>query len=379
VGFLRSLFRITTRDYELKALVSARMLEPLDKFSDGIHVFCDLDKTYLETEFESWIKMAKIPFESPHDKITVPGASEVLECLRWGGDPKLSQSPKSGLHFVSSSPPQLRLALDGKLTLDHLEWTSDTFKNQSYNLRMARIDLLRHHIAYKTKAILDIATRLPDGSRIIMIGDNAEYDAFIYTGVRLFLEGRFNLAGLKDWLRGAQVEESVIGQVVSSQTMVPKNLKIVGIFIRSLPGYGQDKAGRFESGIYRFDQWIQIAWNLILNSMIHVNALPKLVRSFHNFHGVPLPHLRWCLSQVLDQKQVGSEMRTVISETLSRMGATGENVTEKKLLAWDLNMAGGSQLDLPEVFLPRMEASQWYQSIEKARQDRKRRRGASSP
>ena len=221
MSFLRHLLRVSSKDYKLRALVSARTLEPMSYFDKSVHVFCDLDKTYLETEFESWIKMAKIPFESPHDKITVPGASEVLELVRWGGGSKQGDGPQAGLHFVSSSPPQLRLALDGKLTLDRLEWSSDTFKNQTYNLRMGRLDLLRHHIAYKTKAILDIALKLTPESRIVMIGDNAEYDPFIYTGVRLLLEKRFDLAKLRESLDTAMVEFRVIIQVNTNDLRDP--------------------------------------------------------------------------------------------------------------------------------------------------------------
>jgi hypothetical protein len=289
---------MTPGHYELKALVSSRMLESLDQFEQGVHVFCDLDKTYLETEFESWIKMAKIPFESPHDKITVPGASEILELVRWGAAPKNCVSPRSGIHFVSSSPPQLRLALDGKLTLDNLEWSSDTFKNQTYNLRMARIDLLRHHIAYKTKAILDIATRLPDGSKILLIGDNAEYDAFIYTGVRLFLEGRLDKSGLKDWLRGAKVEEQVISQVVREEMKLPSDLCVLGIYIRSVPGYSSTAVSRFDGTWYQFESWLQVAWSLIRLGVIDPRSLTSVIRDFHNLHGVPMAHLRWCLYRV---------------------------------------------------------------------------------
>ncbi|MEI6833805.1 MAG: phosphatase domain-containing protein, partial [bacterium] len=237
MSFLRHLLRVSSKDYKLRALVSARTLEPMSYFDRSVHVFCDLDKTYLETEFESWIKMAKIPFESPHDKITVPGASEVLELVRWGGGSKQGDGPRAGLHFVSSSPPQLRLALDGKLTLDRLEWSSDTFKNQTYNLRMGRLDLLRHHIAYKTKAILDIALKLTPESRIVMIGDNAEYDPFIYTGVRLLLEKRFDLDNLRQWLAGAMVELPVIEQVISNDLRVPDGLRVEGVYIRSVPSY----------------------------------------------------------------------------------------------------------------------------------------------
>ena len=374
MSFLRRLFGVTTTDYELKALVSSRMLEPFTQFDAATHVICDLDKTYLETEFESWIKMAKIPFESPHDKITVPGASEVLEMVRWGGDPRSSPAPRSGIHFVSSSPPQLRLALDGKLTLDHLEWSSDTFKNQGYNLRMGRIDLLRHHIGYKTKAILDIVTRLPAGSQVILIGDNAEYDAFIYTGVRLFLERRISIAGLRDWLRGARVEDSVIAQVVSADIEVPGDIKVAGIFIRSVVGYSGSFVSRLEGTWSQFDHWAQVAWSLMKLGIINSTALPGVIRAFHNLHGIPLAHLRWCLYKALSDENLSAELRRAAEATLAGISAVGASGPSRRMLSWEFDMGMEKSLDVITSIDAKADASQWYQSVERARTERKQRR-----
>jgi hypothetical protein len=374
VSFLRQLFKLSTHDYKLRALVSSRTIESLTEWPDAVHVFCDLDKTYLETEFESWIKIAKIPFESPHDKITVPGASEVLELLRWGGDPDLNPQPKAAIHFVSSSPAQLRLALDGKLTLDRLEWSSDTFKNQTYNLRMARIDLLRHHIAYKTKAILDIASRIAPGSPLIMFGDNAEYDAFIYTGLRCFLERRFDVSGLKDWLRGAKVEETVIEQVVHRDLLIPDNLKVIGLYIRSIPGYVDHHATRFHGTWYRFDHWLQVIWTLMRQGFVAASSITPVFRLFHNLHGVPLAHLRWCVYRALADQTLADSVRHEAESLLVAVSTLGSSGPSRRMLDWELDLRLGGDISAVGDFNPRVEASNWYQSIQKSRMERKRRK-----
>jgi hypothetical protein len=351
------------------------MLESLESFGQGVHVFCDLDKTYLETEFESWIKMAKIPFESPHDKITVPGASEVLEFVRWGGEPRRSEVPRSAIHFVSSSPPQLRLALDGKLTMDNLEWSSDTFKNQSYNLKMARIDLLRHHIAYKTKAILDVACRLPPASRLLMFGDNAEFDAYIYTGVRMFLEKRVDQLGLKDWLRGAKVEEAVISQVVRPELQAPDSLEVVGIFIRNVPGYSTSVSSRFEATWFQFDHWLQVAWSLIKMRIIDPAALPSLLRNFHNYHGVPLAHLRWCLYRLTANVYPDQDIQVALERSVELLGTIGASGPSRRMCSWDFECNTTKSLDVVGGFDARHDSQHWYQSIEVARVERRRGKG----
>ena len=42
------------------------------------HIICDIDKTYLETEYDSFVKLAKIAFQTAEDKKTVIGAKNFL-------------------------------------------------------------------------------------------------------------------------------------------------------------------------------------------------------------------------------------------------------------------------------------------------------------
>lgn len=372
MSFFRRLLRVSSQDYRLRALVSSRVLEPLSSFDRAVHVFCDLDKTYLETEFESWIKMAKIPFESPHDKITVPAASEVLELVRWSSARDTKSHPSSALHFVSSSPPQLRLALDGKLTMDHLEWSTDTFKNQTYNLRMGRLDLLRHHIAFKTKAILDIASKLSQGSRVVMIGDNAEYDPFIYTGVRLLLEKYINWKGMREWLAGAQVEPTVLDQVIPSGIQIPDDIKFEGIYIRSVPTYSLGINSRFEGTWYQFDHWAQVAWSLMSKGIISTNMLPDFVRSLHNHHGVPLAHLRWCVEKSLNRDDVPDDVRTSANEILLELANRGSSGPTRRMLGWELDLFCDKDLHDLKISHSRDDANSWYKAIAAARTERKK-------
>lgn len=366
---LRRLFGMTAERYRLEALVRTRSIELLDQTIPRHHIICDLDKTYVETEFESWVKMARIPFERPHEKITVPGASEVLVSIR--NDEAISlNTPMTGLHFVSSSPPQLRSALEGKLVLDQLDWTSDTFKNQSYNIRMARIDLLRHHIAYKTKAILDIAGLVGKGSTLWMVGDNAEYDGFIYWGVKLFLEGMLDVAGFAGWLAAAKVERSVIQQVITgSEGFKDRNIKVAGIMIRRLNNYQIVRQKPFTDDIFMFDSWFQVAWQWLVAGLIRPEDLWGLVRAFHNIHGVPLEHLSWCLGQQA-QKSLPPNLEASLTQVLKRL--SDSRVVAKNSLGWELaNPIPQVTWTLPVPQIVTV-AHNWYESIELARSYRKK-------
>lgn len=367
---LRRLFGMTSERYRLEALVRSRSMESLDPQEPRHHIICDLDKTYVETEFESWVKMARIPFERPHEKITVAGANEVLVAVR-NDEVTAAQTPLTGIHFVSSSPPQLRSTLEGKLVLDQLDWTTDTFKNQSYNIRMARIDLLRHHIAYKTKAILDIVRSTAPGSSIWMVGDNAEYDGFIYWGVKLFVEGQVDLRGFAGWLAGAHVERAVIDQVLAGTEWVNTHrLRVAGIIIRKLNNYQIVRQKPFTDDIFMFDSWFQIAWQWLKVGLIKSEDLWGLVRAFHNIHGVPLEHIAWCLGQQADNPKLTPGLKKAVEDVMERFSRS--QVVATRTLSWTINDdVAFAQWNLsPEQIVSCAHA--WYQSIELARSYRKK-------
>ena len=112
----RSEFYEDRLDARHPKLIDHRAREPFPDQAGLAHVVCDIDKTYLETEFESLTRVASIAFESATDKITVTGATDVLLAVRWGAmEAPLSDDWPRPLHFVSSSPPQLRAVLEEKL------------------------------------------------------------------------------------------------------------------------------------------------------------------------------------------------------------------------------------------------------------------------
>ena len=232
---------------------------------------------------------------------------------------------------------------------------------------MGRIDLLRHHIAYKTKAILDIATRLPPGSKVLMFGDNAEYDSFIYTGARLFMERRLSVSGLRDWLKGAKVEDAVISQVVSPDLSVPDNLSVAGIYIRSVSGYTVDVSTRFEGTWYQFDHWAQVAWSLIKNNVISPGALPRLLREFHNLHGIPIAHLRWCVYRARTEQDLSPELRDACDAVLLELGTIGSSGPSRRMMSWDFDLRLHREMDAVGGFDAKQEASHWYMSVASAR------------
>jgi len=256
------------------------------------HVVSDIDKTYLETEFESLLGMAKIAFEKAVDKVTVSGARDIMRSVRWGlpyvYQSGSGQDPRP-LHFVSSTPHQLRRVLEEKLMMDGLDWTSDTFKNQAYNLRMRRMDQLKQHVAYKSAAILGLVTQAGVRARFYLLGDNAEQDTYIYLGVALACSGLLSRDGYSQYLQIAGVDADVAQDLVNrffTTGLSDLGVSFDGILIRKIVGYQHFEEKPFTSGVTFFDGYFEAGLALFALGVIPPANIWQFTRSFHNSHRV---------------------------------------------------------------------------------------------
>jgi hypothetical protein len=159
----------------------------------------DIDKTYLDTNFETWRGLLAIPFEAAVDKVAVPGTVPLLRALRRGAGAHSAVVP---LYFVSASPVQLRPVIQRKMTLDGVEFDGICFKDQVGLIRAGRLRDVKRHVAYKLAALLSYAREIPAGARWWMFGDDMEADAIIFA---LFGEIMQGLRGSALWKRLSEV------------------------------------------------------------------------------------------------------------------------------------------------------------------------------
>lgn len=310
-----------SRVYDYSRLVDTRVKENSAGQTDATHIVCDIDKTYLETQFETFYQIARIAFERASSKRSVRGASEVLLAARWShcdtNAQKLSPKP---LHFVSSSPPQLRSVLEEKLHLDGIDWTSDTFKNQAYNLLKGRVDLLKHHVAYKSAAVLQLISSAQPGASFTLIGDNAEWDAYVYLGIQLFVGKRLDADGYKRYLEAAGVD-MLTAQSIAKSFSNGNDAKVHGILIRNAPNYQFIPEPKLTHGVQLFDHYFQAATALLAWGVIHPRVLWQLARAFHNRHGITRAELLACLNTLKGTNN--QELIDTVQHVESRLDKVG--------------------------------------------------------
>ena len=183
----------------------------------------DLDKTYLQTDFDSFRGLVKTAFQKAHEKKAVPGAAALIRELRSDGNAKLC--------IVSGSPTQMRTVLVEKLKLDGVEFDELVLKDNLRNLVRGRFKALRGQVGYKLPVLLESRTRAPTDSEEVLFGDDAEADAFIYSLYADMVARRVSELVVHRVLEAAEVYPDDIERVMTRWKQIPIADPVRRIFI----------------------------------------------------------------------------------------------------------------------------------------------------
>ncbi|HEY1418674.1 MAG TPA: phosphatase domain-containing protein [Myxococcaceae bacterium] len=183
----------------------------------------DLDKTYLQTEFDTFAQLVRTALQKASEKQAVPGAAALIRELRSQGDTQLC--------IISGSPTQMRTVLEAKLKLDGVEWDELVLKDNVRNLLRGRFRALRGQVGYKLPVLLESRIRAPVEAEEVLFGDDAEADAFIYSLYADLIAGRVDEPVLNQVLEAAQVYPDDRTRIVTAWKAVPRADPVRRIFI----------------------------------------------------------------------------------------------------------------------------------------------------
>jgi hypothetical protein len=183
----------------------------------------DLDKTYLQTEFDTLRQLVRTAFQKAHEKKAVPGAAALIRELRSNGDTKLC--------IVSGSPKQMRNVLVEKLALDGVEFDELVLKDNLRNLVRGRFKAMRGQVGYKLPVLLESRARAPADSEEVLFGDDAEADAFIYSLFADMVARRVSEPVVYRVLESAEVYSDDIERVIKVWKSIPQADPVRRIFI----------------------------------------------------------------------------------------------------------------------------------------------------
>ncbi len=183
----------------------------------------DLDKTYLQTEFDTLRQLVRTAFQKAHEKKAIPGAAALIRELRASGDSRLC--------IVSGSPTQMRAVLTEKLQLDGVEFDELVLKDNLRNLVRGRFKAMRGQVGYKLPVLLESRARAPAEAEEVLFGDDAEADAFIYSLYADMVARRVSEPVVYQVLEAAEVYPDDIRRVMKQWAEIPVADPVRRIFI----------------------------------------------------------------------------------------------------------------------------------------------------
>ncbi len=184
----------------------------------------DLDKTYLETDFDSLRGLVRSATEPATAKRAVPGATALLRGL--------CRRPDARVFVLSGSPVQLREVLERKLHLDGIRFDALVLKDSLRMLRKGDVRGVRDQWGHKLPTLLADRRGLDPAAREVLFGDDAEVDALVYTVYAEIVAGRLAGRELDAVLRAARLSSEAAEAARRAAAAVPAAEAVERIFIR---------------------------------------------------------------------------------------------------------------------------------------------------
>lgn len=251
----------------------------------------DLDKTYLRSEFETLRDWVRTALERPDQKRTVPGASALIREIASTGAP---------VHILSGSPEQLRSRLEEKLRLDGARWDTLTLKPNLRNIMRLRFRATREQVGYKLPALLAARAELVRGRgpgeasvREVLIGDDSESDAIIYSVYADILGNRVGVSELEEILVQVRAYDDSIADALRYARLVDRGDAVDRILIHLDQQSPPSEFAPYGSRVVPFYNYLQAAFVLHEDGKLSPEAVVRVAVELllnHRFDGRALGH-----------------------------------------------------------------------------------------
>lgn len=242
----------------------------------------DLDKTYLRSDFYSLGELLRSATERADQKRQVPGARSLLGQL----------SASARIHVVSGSPEQMRRSITQRLRLDGVRVDELTLKPNLENLLHFRFSELKDQLGYKLFSLLDARAReLSRGEswpREVLVGDDSEADAFVYSLYADVAHGAISRDELRRILDEGgtrhALSESILSRAAAVNTgtcVAPADFRILIHLDRQTP---PSHFANYGARVVPFFNYAQAAYVLVDQGMMSAAAAISVCRGMLDEH-----------------------------------------------------------------------------------------------
>lgn len=285
-------------DWRARAEITADVVlfryvtDPVERETREVFLW-DLDKTYLDTAFESLGGLWRTVREKAFQKRNVPGTASLVRALRDHWQETHQGAKDFPIYFITASPPQLADKIHDKLAYDGIYPFGLFCKDNLQNVRPGRLGRLTQQIGYKLQALLQLRLHLGENVRQILWGDDSEADAVIYTLYSDLCSRRLEEKDARQILKHFKVIGHQVDTILMLLEDIPKQDPVEKIYInlaadtdseyylkfgrRILPTYNtfQLALDLFQDQRLSSAQVVKVAMDLVQNYAFGVEELER--------------------------------------------------------------------------------------------------------
>ena len=261
----------------------------------------DLDKTYLDTRWNTLKDLWRTFFEKSFQKKNIPGTSTLVFSLKenWRENPDINKGDFP-IFFITASPPQLEEKIRKKMEIDQILPGGIFFKDNLKNIYPGRWKYFNQQVGYKLQALMQLRNRFKGEITQVLWGDDSEMDAIIYSLYSDICSRRWKKGELLSLLMHFNVNKKQIETIFNLQNQCPDHDPVERIYInlaldtdpeyylkfgrRVLPVYDsfQTSLDLFQDGRLKETHILKVAHDLMVNYGFKrdqlQNSLDDLVR-----------------------------------------------------------------------------------------------------
>lgn len=249
--------------------------DPVERETQDVYVW-DLDKTYLDTTFESLQGLWRTVREKAFQKRNVPGTATLVRALRDHWQEMHKGRKDFPIYFVTASPPQLERKIHDKLAYDGIYPFGLFCKDNLKNLSPRRLWRLTQQIGYKLQALLQLRLHLPPNVRQILWGDDSEADAVIYSLYSDLCARRLEERDARHILRHFKVIGAQVDIILQLLEDIPKQDPVEKIYINLAADTDPDYYLKFGRRILPTYNAFQLALDLLQDNRLSAAQVVKV-------------------------------------------------------------------------------------------------------
>ena len=264
----------------------------------------DIDKTYLDTKFDTFRGLLRTATEKAHQKKNIPGSAKLVQNLQqaWLRKHSGEQFP---IFFITASPPQMERKIREKLYLDKVSPLGIFCKDNLPNLRPRRVWRLTKHVGYKIQALLQLRAFLHEDVRLIMFGDDGESDAVIYSLFSDICARRMNTSELRKVLNSYHVLDEQIDALFHLQELLPMNDPVEKIYINLVDDTDMDYYLKFGRRTLPTANSLQAALDLCQDSRLEPEQVIEIAQNLIQLYGYTKEEIGKSLDDLVRKEKLG--------------------------------------------------------------------------